>query len=42
MNQIFQFIEEERQRQINGIELIASENFVSDNVLKAMQLNIEQ
>lgn len=36
MNQIFQFIEEERQRQINGIELIASENFVSDNVLKAM------
>lgn len=36
MDQIFQLIEEEKQRQINGIELIASENFVSENVLKAM------
>lgn len=36
MNQISQFIEEEKQRQINGIELIASENFVSENVLQAM------
>lgn len=32
----FDFIEEERKRQINTIELIASENFVSGNVLKAM------
>lgn len=36
MDSIFQLINEEKQRQINGIELIASENFVSDNVLKAM------
>ncbi|MGI9526843.1 MAG: serine hydroxymethyltransferase [Weeksellaceae bacterium] len=36
MDKIFQLIEEEKQRQINGIELIASENFVSDEVLKAM------
>lgn len=36
MDQIFQLIQEEKQRQINGIELIASENFVSENVLKAM------
>ena len=33
---IFDLIEKERQRQINGIELIASENFVSDQVLEAM------
>lgn len=33
---IFDLIEQERQRQINGIELIASENFVSDQVLEAM------
>ncbi|HUX59381.1 MAG TPA: serine hydroxymethyltransferase [Bacteroidales bacterium] len=33
---IFNLIEEERQRQINGIELIASENFVSPQVLEAM------
>lgn len=32
----FDFIEEERKRQINTIELIASENFVSGNILKAM------
>lgn len=33
---IFDLIEEEKERQLNGIELIASENFVSDNVMKAM------
>ena len=33
---IFNLIEKEKQRQINGIELIASENFVSDEVMKAM------
>ncbi len=34
--QLFQFIEKEKHRQMNGIELIASENFVSDQVLEAM------
>jgi glycine hydroxymethyltransferase len=33
---IFDLIEKERMRQINGIELIASENFVSPQVLEAM------
>jgi glycine hydroxymethyltransferase len=33
---IFDLIEMERLRQINGIELIASENFVSPQVLEAM------
>jgi glycine hydroxymethyltransferase len=33
---IFGFIEKERQRQLQGVELIASENFVSDQVLEAM------
>ena len=33
---IFELIERERERQTNGIELIASENFVSDDVMKAM------
>ena len=33
---IFDLIEKERQRQINGIVLIASENFVSPQVLEAM------
>jgi glycine hydroxymethyltransferase len=33
---IFDLIEKERQRQITGIELIASENFVSPQVLEAM------
>jgi len=33
---IFDLIEKEKQRQINGIELIASENFVSPQVLEAM------
>ena len=31
---IFSLIEKERQRQTNGIELIASENYVSDEVLE--------
>lgn len=34
--QIFDLIEKERLRQVNGIELIASENFVSQQVLDAM------
>ncbi len=34
--QIFDIIEREHQRQKKGIELIASENFVSDQVLQAM------
>ncbi len=33
---IFDLITEENQRQRNGIELIASENFVSDEVMEAM------
>ena len=32
---VFSLIESERSRQINGIELIASENFVSPSVMKA-------
>ncbi len=34
--QAFTLIEQEYQRQLNGIELIASENFVSPQVLEAM------
>tara|TARA_R110002096_G_scaffold135456_2_gene287404 strand:- start:344545 stop:345819 length:1275 start_codon:yes stop_codon:yes gene_type:complete len=34
--QIFDLIEDERNRQTEGIELIASENFVSDQVMEAM------
>ena len=34
-NLIFDLIEEEKERQLNGLELIASENFVSDQVMKA-------
>jgi glycine hydroxymethyltransferase len=34
--QIFDLIGLEKERQINGIELIASENFVSDEVMEAM------
>jgi len=34
--QIFDLIQKERVRQTNGIELIASENFVSDEVMQAM------
>ena len=33
--EIFNLIDQEKSRQIEGIELIASENFVSDQVLKA-------
>jgi glycine hydroxymethyltransferase len=33
--QIFELIEAERARQINGIELIASENFTSEQVMEA-------
>lgn len=33
---VFDLIEKERNRQINGIELIASENFVSQQVLDSM------
>lgn len=33
---IFHLIEEEKQRQLRGIELIASENFVSEQVMQAM------
>ena len=35
-NKIFNLIQEEFNRQKNGIELIASENFVSDQVMEAM------
>lgn len=35
-NRIFDIIEREHQRQKHGIELIASENFVSDQVMEAM------
>jgi len=33
---IFDLIEQEHQRQLHGIEVIASENFVSDQVMQAM------
>src|SRR6056300_2049488 len=33
--QIFELIEAEKQRQLHGIELIASENFVSEQVMEA-------
>lgn len=33
---IFDLIQKEKERQMHGIELIASENFVSDQVLEAM------
>lgn len=35
-NTVFDLIQEEYQRQCKGIELIASENFVSDQVMEAM------
>ena len=34
--EIFHLISEEKNRQANGIELIASENFVSEQVMEAM------
>ena len=33
---IFDIIEREKERQMKGIELIASENFVSEQVMQAM------
>lgn len=33
--EIFELIEAEKERQLNGLELIASENFVSDQVMEA-------
>jgi len=35
-NAIFELIKKERNRQLHGVELIASENFVSEQVLEAM------
>ena len=34
--EIFDLIQKESKRQKNGIELIASENFVSEQVMQAM------
>jgi glycine hydroxymethyltransferase len=33
---VFDIIAKEKHRQLNGIELIASENFVSEQVMEAM------
>ena len=33
--EIFELIDAEKERQLNGLELIASENFVSDQVMEA-------
>ena len=45
-NVIFDIIEKEHQRQMKGIELIASENFVSNQVMEAMgsclQINMQK
>jgi len=35
-NEVFEIIKKEKNRQLHGVELIASENFVSDQVLEAM------
>lgn len=35
-HRIFDLIGQERDRQMHGVELIASENFVSDQVMEAM------
>jgi glycine hydroxymethyltransferase len=35
-NKVFDLINQEKERQMHGIELIASENFVSEQVLEAM------
>ena len=37
-NIIFDIIEKEHQRQLKGIELIASENFVSEQVMQARDI----
>ena len=34
-DRIFDLIEDEKRRQLNGLELIASENFVSEQVMEA-------
>jgi len=36
--EIFDLIEKEHQRQLKGMELIASENFVSDEVMAVVRL----
>ena len=36
MDRIFELIDLEKQRQSEGLELIPSENYVSENVLRAM------
>ena len=36
MDPVFDHIDKEHERQVRGVELIASENYVSPNVLKAM------
>ena len=38
MDKVFELIQREQNRQNSTIELIASENFVSENVLKACLL----
>ena len=40
--QIFELIEAEKERQINGIELIASENFTSEQVMEATGSVLDQ
>ncbi len=35
-NKIFDLINKEKQRQFEGLELIASENYVSEDVLECM------
>ena len=40
--EIFDLIEKEHQRQLKGMELIASENFVSDEVMEAMGSYLHQ
>ena len=35
-SKVFEFIRKEEERQANNIELIASENFVSENVMRAV------
>ena len=35
-SQIFELIQQEKERQLSGLELIASENFVSNQVMEAM------
>ena len=38
---IFDLIEKEHQRQLKGIELIASENFVSDEVMELADVRLK-